>query len=296
MSISFTSGQKAESESIDLNHGTITQAKLTSTEVSGSFDYQMSTNYFQPIRHYKLNDDAANTTVIDYGSDGVNATADFNTEDNSVVGKIDKAISNSDASGEDIALNTIIDVPQITIAFWVNQDESLTNWRRLFESGGYAKGGYSIQTGIVGSDRVDLYLGSAAGWNTSVGTEILRNVWTHIIFTFDGSTARVYKNNSQINSTGATYTSPTNTPNNFLSNNYNGAVEDFRVYDYVLTEAQRDIIYNSSAGTYEQASWEAVSSGVSHSFTYTGADLRWRATENNSSTGEISQITVEDYH
>ena len=40
----FTSGQTAESTPIDLNNGTITTAKLTSTEVSGSFTYEMTAN------------------------------------------------------------------------------------------------------------------------------------------------------------------------------------------------------------------------------------------------------------
>ena len=41
-SVTFTSGQIAQSKSIDYNNGEITTAKLTSTEVSGSFDYEMT--------------------------------------------------------------------------------------------------------------------------------------------------------------------------------------------------------------------------------------------------------------
>ena len=43
-SLTFTSGQIGLSTSIDYNNGTITQATLTSTEVSGSFIYQMTAN------------------------------------------------------------------------------------------------------------------------------------------------------------------------------------------------------------------------------------------------------------
>lgn len=40
----YTSGQLSQSLSVALNHGTITSATLTSTEVSGSFDYEMTAN------------------------------------------------------------------------------------------------------------------------------------------------------------------------------------------------------------------------------------------------------------
>ena len=41
-SVTFTSGQIAESSPFDLNNGTITVAKLTSTVASGAFDYEMT--------------------------------------------------------------------------------------------------------------------------------------------------------------------------------------------------------------------------------------------------------------
>jgi len=43
-SVNFTSGQVAQSEPVDYNNGTITTATLTATEVSGSFDYEMTAN------------------------------------------------------------------------------------------------------------------------------------------------------------------------------------------------------------------------------------------------------------
>lgn len=43
-SVLFTSGQIALSTTVEFNNGNRTQAKLTSTEVSGSFDYELSAN------------------------------------------------------------------------------------------------------------------------------------------------------------------------------------------------------------------------------------------------------------
>ena len=45
-----------------------------------------------PIAHYKMNDNSANTTVIDSAGSN-NGTASFNTADNSVAGKINNALS-----------------------------------------------------------------------------------------------------------------------------------------------------------------------------------------------------------
>jgi len=56
----------------------------------------------------------------------------------------------------------------------------------------------------------------------------------------------------------------------------------------------------SGSFTYEMTSngsdWESVTSGTAHTFTDTGTDLRWRATEDAASTGEISKIEVNTYH
>ena len=44
------------------------------------------------------------------------------------------------------------------------------------------------------------------------------------------------------------------------------------------------------------SNWESVTSGTAHTFSNTGADLRWRVTENAASTGEISKIVINSYH
>lgn len=47
--------------------------------------------------------------------------------------------------------------------------------------------------------------------------------------------------------------------------------------------------------TADGTNWESVTSGVAKTFSNSGADLRWRATENAASTGEISSITISGY-
>ncbi len=42
--------------------------------------------------------------------------------------------------------------------------------------------------------------------------------------------------------------------------------------------------------------WESVTSGSIHTFTNTGTNLKWKITESGASTGEISQVVVDNYH
>lgn len=59
------------------------------------------------------------------------------------------------------------------------------------------------------------------------------------------------------------------------------------------TEASGSFTYQMTA---DGTNWETVTSGTIHYFTNTGTDLRWRATENAASTGEITKIEVTNYH
>jgi len=59
------------------------------------------------------------------------------------------------------------------------------------------------------------------------------------------------------------------------------------------TEVSGSFTYEMTA---DNTNWEEVTSGVSHIFSDTGTDLRFRATENATSTGEISKIIVSDFH
>lgn len=68
-----------------------------------------------------------------------------------------------------------------------------------------------------------------------------------------------------------------------------------------ITQAKLTSTEVSGSFTYELSAnggsnWETVTSGVLHIFTNTGTDLRFRATENAASTGEISELKLEEYH
>lgn len=62
----------------------------------------------------------------------------------------------------------------------------------------------------------------------------------------------------------------------------------------ISTEVSGSFDYELSADG--GSNWEVVTSGTKHIFTNTGDDLRFRITENSASTGEISNIKIDEYH
>lgn len=83
-----------------------------------------------------------------------------------------------------------------------------------------------------------------------------------------------------------------------------GQIAESSSIDYdngTITHAELTSTEESGSFTYELSAdggsnWEIATSGALHSFTNTGTDLRWRATENAASTGEISQVVIDRYH
>lgn len=64
------------------------------------------------------------------------------------------------------------------------------------------------------------------------------------------------------------------------------STEESGSFDYEMTANGDDV----------SPTWDTVTNNTPHTFTVPGEDLRWRATENAASTGEISKIIVEEYH
>jgi len=79
------------------------------------------------------------------------------------------------------------------------------------------------------------------------------NTWVHYVCTYDGTTAKIYKN-GMLFSSGAKAFNTVNNSNLFkigltegvLTNYFNGAVDDLKVYNYVLSDADITSLYNNN--------------------------------------------------
>ena len=82
-------------------------------------------------------------------------------------------------------------------------------------------------------------------------------------------------------------------PSSVTINPFDGTIDILTFYSSAISQADVTAIYNEGTGTeQDNAFFEPVTSGTSHTFLTSGTDLRWKA----EGAGVISQIKVEGYH
>jgi hypothetical protein len=91
------------------------------------------------------------------------------------------------------------------------------------------------------------------GSNTAVtATPMAIGQWEHIVFAFDGTTGRIYRNGSSVVSGGFSFTSKTDAPLNIgaSANNagtysfiFNGTLDDIRVFNYAISPLEVATLY-----------------------------------------------------
>ena len=213
--------------------------------------------------HYKCNDDAATTTVIDSGS-GANASYlgnEVNTEDVSVAGKINTAFEFAtqyiinDAVVADIASDTTG-----SISFWVymnSYDGTVFTFGDL--DGAMVLRCYTSATVFV----FDLY-NTGQQWRTQTSGKNTGE-WYHFVLVHNGTRPYIYCNGVEAHSdivttdltqylgdlsgldTGRVACDNWNSSGN--TNFLDGKIDDFRYFRCALTQAEVDKLYNSGSGT-----------------------------------------------
>lgn len=81
---------------------------------------------------------------------------------------------------------------------------------------------------------------------SAVGSGFSGNVWAHIVTTFDGTTAKIYRDGIEVASGNK---SAWNTPNSAftIGGNYDIAVDDLKIYNRVLTQAEITNLYTNNS-------------------------------------------------
>jgi len=204
------------------------------------------------IVHFKCNDNLATTNIIDSSGNGNNATSTVNTDTQSVTGKINNGL---EFIPNEIATFSSLDVN--------NQDFTLSVW--------FKAGSVSGKQGIVGfegSGGTRLRLNDTtiewAFWDGDAdaylysSTIVSIGVWYHVIVTRDTSSGMVlYVANTSEDSNSETgnptASSLSDSLARFETNYYQGAIDDVRIYDRVITTEERALIYNSGNGTEDSS-------------------------------------------
>ena len=205
------------------------------------------------ILHYKMNDNAASTDVIDSVGSYTGTSVQNTSVMNSTPGKVNDALSFNGTS-DYITTGTLPALDDFTISMWVYINANSSSWDAIMHSPSSAMQFYLWN----GTTTVDWYISShSGGWAQTSGS-IGTGGWHHVVVVREiGSVPRIYFDsslqalaNSAVNSgtlsSEALYIgNQTGQP----SRTFNGKMDDIRIYNRALSATDINAIYNLGNGT-----------------------------------------------
>lgn len=280
------------------------------------------------VAHYKLDDDAANTTVVDSSASGFDGTASANTNTLNTNGIIDGALA-FDGSTTNVDLGTQINYSSsdsFTISAWIFANNDLANTGCIFGGRGGDRDCFVLNIGGTISMRLD---------DTQVnGTNTINwGQWNHvaIVYNYDSgtpanTTVDLYVNGVKETPSFTWYTDPAlddwTTGQRWIGYEsrqswyFKGNIDDVRVYNTNLSEAEMEIVRQShkgictlyvnatSQGTGSELGYGIISdlSGIdeigNQGFDYNYGDIAWTemADIRFSTTNPLTQNDVESIY
>lgn len=190
-------------------------------------------------------DESSGTTAADSSGNGYNAT--LGTNNTFVPGKIGNALNNPGTSAGatyNYAAGSKLDFTASStpsISFWMKLGTNITS--RLIEA--RSAGGWLVETGSTGNIVFGTFGGATVTW---VGPISPDNAWHMYTITYDGTSAKLYKDgaivSSQAYTAGWTSGSKTVYLGGDASYPLNGSLDDIRIYNYTLNPAEITSLYN----------------------------------------------------
>ena len=203
--------------------------------------------------HWKMNDNAASAVVVD-DKGNQNGTATANTNTMSVAGKVNTALSFPNTTDNiDVTGVTIHDGDKTVCAWFKSSDSSWGQFAFDFATNRILFGWTSEIDGQMG------VWASSGGWR-NFGSPPADGAWHHVAWVFSGGNVSCYVDASQY---GSTQTFPAAAPTGTCKiasryatysgdwYDYNGDLDDFRVYERALTQAE---IQTLATGTEDELS------------------------------------------
>ncbi len=214
------------------------------------------------VGHWKMNDNAASTTVVDATGNSHDGTASEDTSGLTTTGKIGTALQFAIASSQYVTIadhaDLRMDVTGGTVCCWVKWDGDFTatgsSSPRIWARASY--------TGLVIVEANGRLTGQAGGANFSTDSSqgVVSGAWVHVAVVFDpvAGTRRIYVNGVDKTTSGVSGPMPASTAYDFFlaarttsSGYFGGVIDDFRIYARPLTEGEILKIYNGGDGTEE---------------------------------------------
>jgi len=210
-----------------------------------------------------------------YGSiadEQITGLSDYSGKDNNGIAENNDGIGLSFVSGKSgnavqfSVINDYIIAPhspsldikdQITAGAWVKMNDMVGSYRNIILKGN--SGQQWIWLYLNSSDRVNARVRiNDTNYSASAETSLPINTWMHFMYTYDGSKIRIYKNGELIGIPTSVKGQIDSTSNSFkfsypqewwgetLAWNFNGVIDDVRIYNRALSETEINAIYETA--------------------------------------------------
>jgi len=144
-----------------------------------------------------------------------------------------------------------IDVSTVTISAWFNY--SGTGFQILLSD--YDQSDRTVAFGVNGSDQLYTEFAlSDTSYSVSDSEAASTGVWIHGVYTWDGTTQRLYKNGRLVGTNQPGQTPPSNDSDWHIGSDgasggseFNGDADDLRIYSAALSQREVEELYNRGA-------------------------------------------------
>ncbi len=230
---------------------------------------------------------------IDKSGNGNTGTlTSMNRATSAVVGKIGQALKfDGSSSWVSVADNAGLDPTVVSVFAWVKRNGNQTWSEIVSKHTGSAVSGYQLEFYNTSNDLGAYIRGSEGGGvDYDSGYQIPDNTWTHVGFTYDGSTLHFYANGSAVGSPQSCTNclaadsrvmgigvNTSGYPS--LSGFFSGSIDDVRVYNRALSASEVQQLYGLGAGTHINTSsanlqsGSSLASGLMGLWTFDGSDI-----------------------
>jgi PKD repeat protein len=235
---------------------------ITATSSGGGGSYSGAVLADSPLAYWRLGE-ASGTSAAD--ASGNNRTGSYVGSPSrglpgALAGDANTAVGfNGSSQYVSVPYAAALNPSQFTVEAWAYPTGGQGTYRSVVTSRDYAPGntrGYILYA--AADNTWQLWLGNGgAGWEQVFGPTVTLNAWTHLVATYDGTTARLYLNGVLAASSGAAYSPNAQRPLRMAA----GATD--RAPDYFLPGRVDEVaVYGSAlAGTRVQAHYVAGAGG-----------------------------------
>ena len=197
---------------------------------------------FGPIAHWKLDDASGSTAIDSANSNDGSLAGNPSWGDGATGGALD-----FDGSGDRVDAGVMLadGTPELTITAWVYKRDGGDD-RVVAKSTSTSRTDHIYSLGVANTTiRVRLKTEDNGGTSDYDGGNITLNEWTHLAFTYDGASLRIYKNGVQTAThavTGPVVASSIETVlgnvNDSDNRYWNGLLDDVRIYNRALAASE----------------------------------------------------------